>query len=85
MWRGGTAGEAELLASCYRRSLAVADDLGARSLAFPAISTGIYGYPPAQAAEIAVSTLRAADTQVDLVLLVAFDEATYRLYTDLLA
>ncbi len=85
VWRGGTAGEAELLASCYRRSLAVADDLGARSLAFPAISTGIYGYPPAQAAEIAVSTLRAADTQVDLVLLVAFDEATYRLYTDLLA
>ena len=85
VWRGGAAGEAELLASCYRRSLAVADDLGARSLAFPAISTGIYGYPPAQAAEIAVSTLRAADTQVDLVLLVAFDEATYRLYTDLLA
>ena len=85
VWRGGAAGEAKLLASCYRRSLAVADDLGARSLAFPAISTGIYGYPPAQAAEIAVSTLRAADTQVDLVLLVAFDEATYRLYTDLLA
>jgi O-acetyl-ADP-ribose deacetylase (regulator of RNase III) len=85
VWRGGTEGEAELLASCYRRSLAVADDLGAVSLAFPAISTGIYGFPAAPAAEIAVSTLRAADTEVDLVMLVAFDEATYRLYTDLLA
>ncbi len=85
VWRGGTEGEADLLASCYRRSLAVAGDLGAVSLAFPAISTGIYGYPPAPAAEIAVSTLRAADTEVELVTLVAFDEATYRLYTDLLA
>ena len=85
VWRGGTEGEADLLASCYRRSLAVAADLGAVSLAFPAISTGIYGYPPAPAAEIAVSTLRAADTEVELVTLVAFDEATYRLYTDLLA
>jgi O-acetyl-ADP-ribose deacetylase (regulator of RNase III) len=83
VWRGGGAGEAEQLASCYRRSLAVADDLGARSLAFPAISTGVYGYPPVQAAQIAVSTLRTAETQVELVLLVAFDEATYTLYTDL--
>jgi O-acetyl-ADP-ribose deacetylase len=85
VWRGGTGGEAELLASCYRRSLGVADSLGARSLAFPAISTGIYGYPAAPAAEIAVSTLRSAESEVELVLLVAFDQSTYRLYTDLLS
>ena len=60
VWQGGTSGEPELLASCYRRSLEVADDLGARSVAFPAISTGVYGYPPAEAAAIAVATIRAA-------------------------
>ncbi len=60
VWRGGNAGEPELLASCYRRCLAVADELGAASIAFPAISTGIYGYPRAAAAGIAVATIRAA-------------------------
>ena len=82
VWRGGAEGEAELLASCYRRSLAVADEVGARSVAFPAISTGVYGYPPAEAATIAVATLReaGATTAVELVRLVAFNQATLDLY-----
>jgi O-acetyl-ADP-ribose deacetylase len=79
-WRGGELGEPELLASCYRRSLQVADELGARSIAFPAISTGIYGYPREAAGRIAVATLRGTPTQVELARLVAFDEATLRLY-----
>jgi O-acetyl-ADP-ribose deacetylase (regulator of RNase III) len=54
VWRGGEHGEAELLASCYRRSLEEAERLGARSVAFPAISTGVYGYPAAAAADLAV-------------------------------
>jgi O-acetyl-ADP-ribose deacetylase (regulator of RNase III) len=76
VWHGGGNGEPELLASCYRRSLEVADELGVASVAFPAISTGIYGYPPAQAARIAVATLRAAPTRVAEIRLVAFDAAT---------
>ena len=84
-WRGGGKGEADALASCYRRSLEVADELGARSVAFPAISTGIYGYPPEQAARIAVETVRSTPTAVELVRLVAFDEATHRLYVELLS
>ncbi|MGH9178605.1 MAG: O-acetyl-ADP-ribose deacetylase [Acidimicrobiales bacterium] len=84
-WRGGDHGEAELLASCYRRSLEVADQLGARSVAFPAISTGIYGYPPAEAAEVAVRTLRSTPTQVELARLVAFDDATRDLFEAALA
>jgi O-acetyl-ADP-ribose deacetylase (regulator of RNase III) len=83
-WRGGSQGEAELLASCYRRSLEVAGELGARSIAFPAISTGIYGYPPAEAATVAVRTLReaaaSASPPVERALLVAFDRATLALY-----
>jgi O-acetyl-ADP-ribose deacetylase len=80
VWSGGTHGEPEILASCYRRSLEVADELGARSVAFPAISTGVYGYPPELAADVAVTTLDACDTSVELVRLVAFDRTTYELY-----
>jgi O-acetyl-ADP-ribose deacetylase (regulator of RNase III) len=79
-WHGGDRGEPELLASCYRRSLEVADELGARSIAFPAISTGIYGYPSKEAARIAVETLTSARTKVELARLVAFDAETLRLY-----
>jgi O-acetyl-ADP-ribose deacetylase (regulator of RNase III) len=83
-WRGGGRGEAELLASCYRRALEVADELGARRVAFPAISTGIYGYPPREAAEIAVRTLLTTPTDVELSRMVAFDRATEALYLELL-
>ena len=84
-YQDGRRGEPDLLASCYRRALDVADEVGARSIAFPAISTGIYGYPPDEAASIAVQTLRSAETRVELVRLVAFDEATLRLYEERLA
>lgn len=74
----GAYGEADLLESCYRRILQVADELGARSVAVPAIATGIYGYPTEPAARIAVRTLRSTPTQVELVRLVAFDDDTRR-------
>jgi O-acetyl-ADP-ribose deacetylase (regulator of RNase III) len=85
VWRGGDSGEADLLASAYRRSLAVADEIGARSVAFPAISTGIYGYPLDAATEIAVRTCRDADTAVDLIRFVCFDDLTLEAYRDALA
>ncbi|MGH9292720.1 MAG: macro domain-containing protein [Acidimicrobiales bacterium] len=84
VWRGGTHGERELLASCYRACVELADSVGARSIAFPAISTGIYGFPAAEAAGIAVGTLRAIDTRVEVARLVAFDEETHALYLELL-
>jgi O-acetyl-ADP-ribose deacetylase len=84
VWAGGARGEPEILASCYRRALAVADELEARSVAFPAISTGVYGYPTELAAEVAVSTVTSAATEVELVRLVAFDARTYELYLTLL-
>ncbi|HEY3009562.1 MAG TPA: O-acetyl-ADP-ribose deacetylase [Micromonosporaceae bacterium] len=76
IWEGGDYGEADILASCYRRSLEVADQLSARSIAFPAIATGVYGFPPDQAARIAVATIRSTPTNVERVRLVAFDDAT---------
>jgi len=60
VWRGGGSGEPELLASCYRRSMALAAAQGVRSIAFPGIGTGIYGYPVEPAARLAVSTVREA-------------------------
>ena len=74
-----THGEPALLASAYRRSVEVAREVGARSIAFPAISTGIYGYPPDAAAEIAVRTLQECAGDLD-VTLVAFDAATFARY-----
>ena len=80
VWRGGDSGEADLLTSCYRRCLEVADEVGAKSVAFPAISTGVYGYPAEEAATVAVETVRSTPTSVEAVKLVAFDQRTLRLY-----
>ncbi len=76
VWEGGSHGEHGILASCYRRSLQVADELGARSIAFPAIATGVYGFPPEQAARIAVETIRSTPTAVEHIRLIAFDQPT---------
>ena len=84
VWRGGAAGEPEVLASCYHSALAAADEVGARSVAFPAIATGVYGYPPSEAARIAVSSILTACTDVTLVRFIAFDEPTLALYLALL-
>jgi len=91
VWHGGDENEDETLASCYRRSMAVAGGLGARSIAFPAISTGIYGFPQQRAADIAVRTLRQvladpadAEATASVVRLVAFDTTTFELYRSLL-
>jgi O-acetyl-ADP-ribose deacetylase (regulator of RNase III) len=64
VWRGGGEGEAELLASCHRRSLEAARELGARSVAFPAISTGVYGYPVELAADVTVGAVRGHGMEV---------------------
>ena len=81
VWEGGGHGEAETLASCYRASLRKADEIGAASMAFPAIATGVYGYPPQQAARIAVETLRSTRTEVSRIVLVAFDDDAHELLT----
>jgi O-acetyl-ADP-ribose deacetylase len=84
VWSDGTVGEPETLAACYRNALRVADEIGARSVAFPAISTGVYGYPLGLAAEVAVTTARAADTDVTLIRFIAFDGTTLARYVELL-
>ncbi len=83
IWRGGTAGEPELLASCYRESLGLALEHGIETIAFPSISTGVYGYPVAQAAAIALHAVKqflAAHDGLDEVRFVLFDDATYGAY-----
>ena len=77
VWRGGTNGEPELLASCYRRSIELAIENGVRTMAFPAISCGIYGYPIDAAAEIAIGETKRVlgdDDDLDRVLFVAFGD-----------
>jgi O-acetyl-ADP-ribose deacetylase (regulator of RNase III) len=80
VWRGGDHGEPDLLASCYRASLALADEVGAATVAFPAISTGVYGYPISAAAGVAVRTVLATPTNVSEVTFVCFDGAARAAY-----
>jgi O-acetyl-ADP-ribose deacetylase len=79
-----TEDRSALLASCHTESLRVADELGARTVAFPAISTGVYGYPPEAAAEVAVATVTGFEGPIDLVRFVAFDRHTHACYEPLL-
>lgn len=86
VWYGGSKGEAELLASCHRRALEVAAELGCRSLAFPAISTGAFGYPVALAAPVAVAAVREAlRPPVDVVRFVLFGEEQLTAFRQALA
>jgi O-acetyl-ADP-ribose deacetylase (regulator of RNase III) len=83
IWRGGSHGEAELLASCYRKSLELAVQHGLKHIAFPAISTGVYGYPVEAASEIAVQTVReflAEDETIEHVDLVCFDDRSFQAF-----
>ena len=88
VWRGGGQREPELLAACYRNSLALARAHGLRSIAFPAISTGVYGYPLEAAAAIAVGTcaeeLRAHPKSIDALIFVCFGAEAARVYRGLL-
>jgi O-acetyl-ADP-ribose deacetylase (regulator of RNase III) len=86
VWRGGSHNEDQLLASCYRRSLELAREHRVRSIAFPAISTGIYGFPPKRAAEIALRTVRehADENGVSTVDFVCFNEETLAIYEQFL-
>jgi O-acetyl-ADP-ribose deacetylase (regulator of RNase III) len=85
VWHGGTSGEPELLARCYRSSLALAGKHGLSSIAFPAISTGVYGYPKDQATEIAVREVKARAGSLERVTFCCFDAATAALYREIIA
>ena len=88
VWSGGSHGEAELLASCYRNSLKLAAERHCRSIAFPCISTGVYGYPIEQAAAIAVATVKTElkhENSIDEVIFCCFSDDDLALYKKLLA
>ena len=87
VWRDGAHDEPALLASCYRRSLDVAAGLGVRSIAFPSISTGVYGYPSALAAEVAIAAVRASPhlgVDIDDIRFCVFSDADLVLFQRLL-
>ena len=85
VWHGGDAGEPALLAGAYRAALREADSVGARSIGFPAISTGIFGYPLEAATRVAVDTVATTPTGIGLVRFVCFDAATLAVYERVLA
>jgi len=86
VWEGGKNKEAEKLADCYRNSLQLAVSNNIQTIAFPNISTGVYGYPKKEAAEIAINTIKhflEQNTSIKKVCFVCFDEENYRLYSEL--
>ncbi|WP_058188952.1 O-acetyl-ADP-ribose deacetylase [Terracidiphilus gabretensis] len=92
VWHGGADGEDDLLAGCYRRCLELALEVGARSVAFPAISTGVYRFPPERAAKIAIAIVRsrieesgAKESGIDELFFVCFNSETLRIYQHLLS
>lgn len=88
IWRGGKWGEPELLANCYKNSLALAKENGVKTIAFPSISTGVYRFPVDQAAKIAVGEILQflnEDDSIEQVTIVCFDENTKAVYLDALA
>lgn len=88
VWRGGSHGEADLLSSCYQRSLEIAVERGLTSIAFPCISTGVYGYPHQPAAEIAVTAVRkftAVAASVSEVIFCCFSRQDYDIYMGILS
>lgn len=87
VWRGGGNEENKKLALCYKNSLSIAEDFGIRDIAFPNISTGVYGFPKKEAAEIAVSTVNKYlrnSKSIRLVIFVCFDEENFNLYDNLI-
>ena len=87
VWHGGRSGEPEKLASCYRRSLEVANENGIKTIAFPNISTGVYGYPKKEAAEIATKTVLSflnSKNEFELVIFCVFDDENFMIYRNLL-
>lgn len=85
VWQGGGRGEPQLLEACYRNSFELARMHNVKSIAFPAISTGAYGYPKAEAARIAVRVMREYDPHFELIIPCCFDVEDVRIYRDLLA
>ncbi|MFN2400709.1 MAG: O-acetyl-ADP-ribose deacetylase [Gemmatimonadaceae bacterium] len=86
IWRGGSAGEAELLRSAYQSVFRIASaEPSIRSLAFPAISTGVYGYPRGEAAAIALEVMREHETAFDRIIVCAFDAETESIYRNIIA
>lgn len=83
VWRDGKQGEPALLRACYENSLKLALDKGCRSIAFPAISTGVYGYPKREAAEVALSVMQAWKGDIDEIIACCFSEADGALYRSL--
>jgi O-acetyl-ADP-ribose deacetylase (regulator of RNase III) len=83
IWHGGIQGEPEILTSCYQKSLIIADNAGLKSIAFPNISTGIYGYPKEKAAEIAITAVREIlpnTPGIKRIIFVCFDQENYNIY-----